>query len=110
MSVTPIDAAIITAFDAAFDQGAARQLTETGKAATLEQWLDTVADELAEFGWTTQSITSLVPSELVGQLRQEVKTLHRTEALDTAGIGRGTDHTQDRSVRRDQIAPGTAGK
>lgn len=104
MSVTSIDVPIVTAIDAAFDQGAALQLPEVCKTAALEQWLDTVADDLAEFGWTTQSITSLVPRELVGQLRQEVKTLHRSEAMDTAGIGRGTDHIQDRSVRRDQIA------
>ncbi|BES71665.1 hypothetical protein RE428_26830 [Marinobacter nanhaiticus D15-8W] len=93
-----------TPIDTTFDHGAALQWPDADRATELEQWLDTVSDELAEFGWTTQSIASLVPTHLVGQLRQEVKTLHRCEAMDSAGIGRGKDHVQDRSVRRDQIA------
>lgn len=93
-----------------FDHSAALQMPVTESSVTLEQWLDTVADELAESGWTTQSITTLAPFNsggtfsLVETLRQEVMTLHRSDAMDNAGIGRGTDHTRDRSVRRDQIA------
>lgn len=94
----------VTVVDAAFNHNAARELVENDQAISLECWLDTVADELAEFGWTTQSITELVPADLMAGLRQEVKTLHCTDAMDSAGIGRGTDHTRDRSVRRDQIA------
>ncbi|MEQ5833971.1 2OG-Fe(II) oxygenase [Marinobacter sp. NFXS9] len=79
-------------------------LQQTAGSSVIESWLDAVCDDLAEFGWTSQSILPLVPNDLMNELRREVQTLHRSEALDTAGVGRGKDHTHDRSVRRDRIA------
>ncbi|WP_227546084.1 2OG-Fe(II) oxygenase [Marinobacter fonticola] len=100
MPAIPIETPIVLPFD----DSAARSLPVIDQATVLDQWLDTVSDELAEFGWTQHSIEPLVSPGLLENLHQEVTTLHRTEAMKSAGVGRGADHVQDRSVRRDHIA------
>ncbi|WP_111496000.1 2OG-Fe(II) oxygenase [Marinobacter bohaiensis] len=87
-----------------FDAAEARDLLAGRPPANLDLWLDDVAGQLAEFGWTSQSLLPHLSTETLSALRQEVETLNRTEALDRAGVGRGKDHAHDRSVRRDRIA------
>jgi len=69
-----------------------------------DQWLDELADGLAEHGWMSQDVGSRLGSGLLRGLCNEVQTLDRTEALKKAGVGRGADLVRDRSVRRDKIA------
>lgn len=91
---------------APFDSAAATplQLGTGHRHNAFESWLDTVAERLAEFGWTSQSLLEFLPDDLIDRLRREVTTLHRTESLEPAGVGRGRAHQRDRSVRRDRIA------
>lgn len=70
----------------------------------LEPWLEALAVNLTEFGWMSATVDGLIPEGLLSALQTEVRALHRTNALEVAGIGRGAAHTQDRSIRRDQIA------
>ncbi len=77
---------------------------ELSAETALESWLETLAVNLAELGWLSSTVESLVPASLLRDLRTEILALHRTNALEVAGIGRGAAHTQDRSIRRDQIA------
>jgi len=69
-----------------------------------ECWLDELADGLTEHGWMSQDVCSRLSPDLLRALRHEVQILDRTEALRKAGVGRGQDLLQDRSVRRDKIA------
>ncbi|MEP6405437.1 MAG: 2OG-Fe(II) oxygenase, partial [Marinobacter sp.] len=69
-----------------------------------DQWLDDLADGLTEHGWMSQDVSLLLTPSLLEGLRNEVRILDRTEALRKAGVGRGQDLLQDRSVRRDKIA------
>ena len=68
------------------------------------QWLDELADGLTEHGWVSQDVSLPLSPDLLRGLRHEVQILDRTEALRKAGVGRGQDLLQDRSVRRDKIA------
>lgn len=69
-----------------------------------DQWLDDLADGLTEHGWMSQDVSLLLTPSLLKGLSSEVRILDRTEALRKAGVGRGQDLLQDRSVRRDKIA------
>ena len=69
-----------------------------------DAWLDELADGLSEFGWMSMDAASLMGSGLLSGLRDEIRILDRTEAMKNARIGRGSDTTRDRSVRRDKIA------
>lgn len=69
-----------------------------------EGWLDTIADNLSEWGWLSLDASSRLGPDLLAGLRREVDTLEKTSAMARAGVGRGADFTQDRSVRRDRIA------
>ncbi|MGP4843247.1 2OG-Fe(II) oxygenase [Marinobacter sp. 1Y8] len=77
---------------------------ELSNDVLLEPWLEALAVNLAEFGWMSSTVDGIVPEGLLPDLQKEVLALHRTNALEVAGIGRGTAHTRDRSIRRDQIA------
>lgn len=70
----------------------------------LGQWLDAIADGLSEAGWLNLDAGNCLGRDLLEALRQEVDILERTAALERAGVGRGTDFTRDRSIRRDRIA------
>lgn len=74
-----------------------------GEAAT-EAWLDALADGLSEKAWIELDLGARLPAGLIESLRNEVEILDRTEAMERAGIGRGVDLVEDRSVRRDRIA------
>lgn len=76
---------------------------ETSEEAQA-QWLDRIADGLSEAGWLSLDAGSCLGSDLLEALRQEVEILEKTAALERAGVGRGTDFTRDRSIRRDRIA------
>lgn len=67
-------------------------------------WLDELADGLSEHGWMTLDVASALGLPLLASLASEVSLLDRSDAMKKAGIGRGTDLTRDRSVRRDRIA------
>lgn len=67
-------------------------------------WLDELADGLSESAWMELDLTPRLPAGLLAALRNEVAILDKTEAMNRAGIGRGTDLVKDRSVRRDKIA------
>lgn len=67
-------------------------------------WLDELADGLSESAWMELDLTRRLPAGLLAALRNEVAILDKTEAMNRAGIGRGTDLVKDRSVRRDKIA------
>lgn len=69
-----------------------------------DDWLDQLAAGLTHTGWMSLDVRERLGDELITALRQEVTTLHLTEAMKAAGIGRGADHMRDRSVRRDRIA------
>lgn len=73
-------------------------------APGIDQWLDDLADGLTEHGWMSQDVSVQLTPSLLSGLRNEVRILDRTEALRKAGVGRGQDLLQDRSVRRDKIA------
>ncbi|WP_236744263.1 hypothetical protein [Marinobacter similis] len=67
-------------------------------------WLDELADGLSEHGWMTLDVAGVLGRPLLTSLASEVALLDRSDAMKKAGIGRGTDLTRDRSVRRDRIA------
>lgn len=67
-------------------------------------WLDSAAAGLTESGWVSLAMLDQLGSDLFYNLRNEVRLLDVTESMKEAGIGRGTDLTRDRSVRRDKIA------
>lgn len=67
-------------------------------------WLDALADGLTEHGWMITDVSGRLTPTLLGGLRNEIQILDRTEVLRRAGVGRGRDLLQDRSVRRDKIA------
>ncbi len=69
-----------------------------------ESWLDELADSLARNGWVDLDGRQQMGAGLLAALQKEVVALDRKDAMKRAGIGRGADHTQDRSVRRDRIA------
>lgn len=70
----------------------------------LDSLLDTACDALVDSGWASLSVLPYMSGELIAALRNEVELLDRAHALKVAGIGRGEDHIQDRSIRRDRIA------
>lgn len=77
----------------------------TGNAEPVSSdWLDELADGLSEHGWMTLDVAGVLGRPLLASLASEVGLLDRTDAMKRAGIGRGTDLTRDRSVRRDRIA------
>lgn len=76
----------------------------SGVPAADETWLDAIADALSEWGWLDLDAADRLGAHLLGQLRQEVEILEKTAAMERAGIGRGSEFTRDRSVRRDRIA------
>jgi len=67
-------------------------------------WLDSLADALSEQAWMELDLSGRLAPGLLEALRNEVAILHSTEAMRRAGIGRGSELTKDRSVRRDRIA------
>lgn len=69
-----------------------------------EQWLDGLADGLAEQAWLALDLSARLPTGLLAALRNEVTILHKSEAMNRAGIGRGANLVKDPSVRRDKIA------
>lgn len=77
---------------------------EAGVAAVSDEWLDQLADGLSEQGWMTLDVRERLGDELLGALREEVVILDRTDAMKSAGIGRGADLVRDRAVRRDRIS------
>lgn len=70
----------------------------------LDGLLETACNSLVESGWASLSVLPWLSGELLGALRNEVELLDSADALKVAGIGRGEDHIQDRSIRRDRIA------
>ncbi|MGM0569239.1 2OG-Fe(II) oxygenase [Marinobacter sp.] len=79
-------------------------LAEAGLPLADEAWLDVIAADLSERGWLNLDARDRLGPLLLAELRQEVNILEKTAAMEQAGVGRGTDFTQDRSVRRDRIA------
>lgn len=69
-----------------------------------EQWLDELAHALSEQAWLALDLSARLPAGLLTALRNEVTLLHKTDAMNRAGIGRGADLVENRSVRRDRIA------
>ncbi len=69
-----------------------------------ESWLDTVAEQLSEWGWLNLDVGNLLGEDLLAALYREVDILEKTAALRRAGVGRGTGFTRDRTIRRDRIA------
>lgn len=69
-----------------------------------EAWLDTIAGQLSEWGWLTLDVSPQLGLDLLSGLHREVEILEKTATMERAGVGRGADFTQDRSVRRDRIA------
>lgn len=67
-------------------------------------WLEELAEGLSEHGWMTLDVAGVLGRSLLASLASEVALLDRADAMKRAGIGRGTDLTRDRSVRRDRIA------
>lgn len=67
-------------------------------------WLDELAWGLSERGWMSFDITPWLGLALLRALQQEVVALDHSDALKTAGVGRGSAPVRDRSVRRDKIA------
>ncbi|MBD3640962.1 MAG: 2OG-Fe(II) oxygenase [Marinobacter sp.] len=76
----------------------------TRASSVSEDWLDQLADGLSEYGWMSLDVRDRLGSGLLSALRDEVAILDRTDAMKTAGIGRGSDLVRDRAVRRDRIA------
>ena len=73
-------------------------------AVVEETWLDTIAADLSERGWLNLDVRDYLGRALLAELRQEIEILEKTAAMARAGVGRGSDFTRDRSVRRDRIA------
>ncbi|WP_223793725.1 2OG-Fe(II) oxygenase [Marinobacter sp. F4216] len=69
-----------------------------------ETCLNHLADGLSEHGWMTFDASSFLGPRLLQALAAEVMLLESTDAMKKAGVGRGSDHVQDRSIRRDRIA------
>ena len=67
-------------------------------------WLDELADGLAAQAWMEMDVSACLPVGLIEALRHEVGILHKTDAMNRAGVGRGGDLVKDRSIRRDKIA------
>ncbi|QSP93702.1 2OG-Fe(II) oxygenase [Marinobacter salinisoli] len=107
---------IVTAIDAGLDKAEACVIEQAigARFAGLDAvsdpepqvdcWLDSLADALAEHGWTTLDVSDRLGRPLLHALASEVEALERADALKKAGVGRGADHVQDRSIRRDKIA------
>ena len=72
--------------------------------AVSNDWLDALADGLSEHGWMALDVGDRLGAPLLSALASEVAVLDRSDAMKKAGVGRGTDLTRDRSVRRDRIA------
>lgn len=68
------------------------------------KWLDELAQGLCESGWMSFDITPWLGPELLRALQEEITVLDQNDSLKVAGIGRGSEPVQDRSVRRDKIA------
>ncbi|MCK7544725.1 2OG-Fe(II) oxygenase [Marinobacter bryozoorum] len=77
---------------------------EPGLPQADESWLDAIATNLTEWGWLNLDASNRLGPALLAQLREEVEILEKTASMEHAGVGRGTDFTRDRSVRRDRIA------
>lgn len=70
----------------------------------IEGAMAQVCNDLTEYGWAHFSVFKYLPVDLVMALKAEVETLHQAGILEEAGVGRGADHSRDRSIRRDRIA------
>lgn len=66
-------------------------------------WLDQVAEALAGSGWLVTDARKCLSQGLLEALSREVRALDQARAMKAAGVGRGPEHKQDRSVRRDRI-------
>ncbi|MEX0604321.1 MAG: 2OG-Fe(II) oxygenase [Marinobacter sp.] len=69
----------------------------------FEEAMAHVCHDLTEFGWANLSVLDYVPPELIPALMAEVRQLHSEGSMKEAGIGRGANHSRDRSIRRDRI-------
>lgn len=67
------------------------------------RWLDRVAGALTGDGWLVTDARACLSQALLEALGREVRTLDQTRAMRLAGIGRGTEHKRDDSIRRDRI-------
>lgn len=70
----------------------------------IEGAIAQVCNDLTEYGWASFSVFEYLPPELIMALKAEVEQFHRAGIMKEAGVGRGPDHSQDRSIRRDRIA------
>lgn len=59
---------------------------------------------LAEQGWLALDACDCLSRPLLEALREEIRILDRTDAMQAAGVGRGADRIRDRSIRRDRIS------
>ncbi|MEX2475941.1 2OG-Fe(II) oxygenase [Marinobacter sp.] len=73
-------------------------------AGVLGDWLDAVAVGLTDYGWVSVDVGDHMGDQLLQSLRDEIQILDLTAGMKAAGVGRGADHTRDRSIRRDKIA------
>lgn len=63
--------------------------------------LDRAADALAAKGWVV--LDDAFSPSLVGALRADLRALQEKDLLAEAGVGRGDDHLQAETIRRDLI-------
>jgi len=63
--------------------------------------LDQAADALADKGWVV--LRDAFSPSLVGALRADLRALQEKDLLAEAGVGRGDDHLQAETIRRDLI-------
>jgi len=68
------------------------------------KWLHKVTGALAGSGWLVTDARECLSQGLLEALGREVRTLDQARAMKRAGIGRGTEHKRDHSVRRDRIS------
>lgn len=92
-----LTAAVGDALSAGFDPVVPARLAD-------DEWLDALADGLSEHAWLSLELSARLPEGLLAALLNEIAILHKTEAMNRAGIGRGASLVEDRSVRRDKIA------
>ncbi|MCH8500082.1 MAG: 2OG-Fe(II) oxygenase [Marinobacter sp.] len=75
----------------------------TAEPLTAEQ-VDRLCEDLASQGWTVVDARQALGDELLAALRDEALRLREADAMQRAGVGRGTELILDRGIRRDQIA------
>ncbi|KEF32251.1 SM-20-related protein [Marinobacter nitratireducens] len=96
-----MDAQVVTPLHAGLPEGEPRSQNSTD---VVDGCIDSIASALSEYGWLTLDAGELLGHALLRELAHEVRILDKTDNLKKAGVGRGSDHLKDRSVRRDKIA------